>query len=154
MFNKLLILFLLVVPLNLWSTKPTRGVRNFNPGNIKPKDWKVWPKAIGIDEQGHLIFRNHIDGIRAIVINLKLYKKKHNIQTVDGIINRWVDELPPKERQPYIDFVSYRLGVNRHAKLNLEDPVILKSLTKAIVTYENGFNPYDENTYKKIFPHT
>lgn len=152
---KFLLIILMCLPLDAISLTQTRGVRNNNPGNLRPKswNWKAWPGAIGTDEQGHLIFSNHTDGIRAIVINLKLYKKKHDIQTIDGIINRWVDELPLKDRQQYVNFVSQQLKVSRHAILNLNDAMTLKLLTKAIVTYENGFNPYTERVYKSIFPY-
>jgi len=150
----ILILLFFILPFRVVSSELTRGVRNNNPGNIRPNDWKNWPKATGLDDQGHLVFKKPIDGIRAIVINLKLYKKNHNIKTIKGIINRWIDEVPAEERKPYIDFMAERLDVSEHAHLNFYDPLTLKLLTKAIIFYENGYDPYPEKLYKMIFPHT
>jgi hypothetical protein len=130
-----------------------RGIRNNNPGNLRPDVWTGWPNAINADEDGYIVFKRPIDGVRAIVINLNIYKKKHGINTVSGIINRWTNDISPERRVSYIKFVSDNLGVYPDAILNLDDALTLKKLTKSIIFYENGIDPYSEKIYSSIFPY-
>jgi len=111
----------------------------------------MWPGAIGVDDQGHLIFARPIDGLRAIVICLKKYRDK-GLKSPFGIISRWTRGHPGKDRENYIKFVSHRLNCFEWTRLDLYDPVVLESLTKAIVHFENGKDPYPEKLYRSVFP--
>jgi hypothetical protein len=133
-----------------------RGLRNKNPGNIVAPasgriDW--WPGAVGVDDEGYLIFERKIDGIRAIVINLKSYHRKHKINTVRKIINRWTRvSSSDDDRRGYILTVSRRLGVGPDTPLNMYDPRVLREITRGIVYYENGVDPYSRELYARVFP--
>lgn len=133
-----------------------RGIRNNNPGNIVvPDSGKIaaWPGAVGADDAGYMQFTSSIDGVRAIVINLRLYRERHGLCTVHDIISRWTrvnDTL--EHRRAYINFVASRLGVTPETKLNLYNAKVLKQLTRAIVYYENGQDPYPDFLYGRIFP--
>ena len=133
------------------------GIENNNPGNIKPKTPGVYkggfPGAIGIDKYNYLRFRRPIDGIRAIVINLKIYRRRHGIRTSFNIASRWTyQEASPHVVHEYSHFMATRLGVGCETKLNFGDPCVLYRLTRAIVHFENGFDPYPAKLYSKIFP--
>lgn len=130
-----------------------RGVRNNNPGNIASLTPTAWVGAYAIDDAGYLIFKRKIDGVRAIVINLRLYNLKHRLCTVNGIIRRWTNiSDTPEQQARYVAFVASRLGVRPGQRLNMNDPLVIYRLTRAIVFYENGQDPYSDRLYLAIFP--
>lgn len=138
------------------TAEAPRGVRNNNPGNVAaPASGRLsaWPGAYAVDDAGYMKFRRRVDGIRAIVINLKSYRKRHGIRTVARIIDRWTNITDtPEQKSAYIDYVCWRTGFKRHQKLDMGDPKVLHALTRAIIFYENGRDPYPEKLYAKIFP--
>lgn len=99
------------------------------------------------------MFARPIDGVRAIVINLRAYRMKHGLKSVHGIIRRWTKyQADEAGRERYILFVCERLKVERYQHLDFGDPYVLKRLTKAIIEYECGYNPYPKEIYRKVFP--
>ena len=136
-----------------------RGIRNNNAGNITSIRWQRWHGAIGFDNDGYLIFRRRIDGIRAVVINLKAYRSKYGIRTPFGIVKRWTRGQSQVDQIKYVRVICERLayhnGVNYvdpYTKIDLNDPEILLSITRSIIYYENGVDPYPDNLYETIFP--
>ncbi|SIN72797.1 structural protein [Halodesulfovibrio marinisediminis] len=116
-----------------------RGIRNNNPGNIRHgEDWKGLA-----EDQPDDAFCTFVDpqyGIRAMGRVLLNYQRRHGINTVEGIVNRWA---PPVENDTgaYVAHVAQRLGVNA------EEPIVvtehLEDLVTALIVHENGVNPYD-----------
>ena len=102
------------------------GIRNNNPGNLRP---------VG-KETGFQKFESMEDGIVAAAKNLQGYVRK-GYDTVEKIINRWA---PPKENDTgsYVKSVAAKIGVSAGDKLNLKDPRAMKELLKAIFAVENG----------------
>lgn len=116
----------------------TRGIRNNNPGNIRHGiDWDGLDKDQSKDEEFSQ-FSTPEYGIRAMFKILKTYNDKYNLNTIEGIINRWA---PPIENntEAYINFVSSKVGKNGSEVLNEEDYI---SLVQAIIHMENGEQPY------------
>lgn len=134
----------------------TRGQNNCNPGNVKSKtaqSWHKWPGAVGADDVGYLVFKHPIDGVRAIVINLKAYRDKHKIRTCIEIVYRWTNtDATPKQVWEYASFLAQRLGVKPGQRLNMWDSDTLEALTRGIVHFENGVDPYPESLYRRVFP--
>ena len=122
-----------------------RGLRNNNPGNIVLSDIPWMGKIAGDDERFET-FQTPEHGIRALSLNLLNYARKHGLETLQDIIPRWA---PASENNTvaYINSVAQKLSVDPTQPLNLEDPGILAKLSSAIVTHENGQNPYDLNQY-------
>tara|TARA_R110000796_G_scaffold119757_1_gene233895 strand:- start:260 stop:655 length:396 start_codon:yes stop_codon:yes gene_type:complete len=116
----------------------SRGIRNNNPGNIRHGiDWDGLDKDQSKDEEFSQ-FSTPEYGIRAMFKILKTYNDKYNLNTIEGIINRWA---PPIENdtEAYIDFVSSKVGKNSSEVLNEKDYI---SLVQAIIHMENGDQPY------------
>lgn len=113
------------------SSQTPLGVRQNNPGNIRDQSG-----------QGYRSYPDAHAGIQGTAQNLLAYNDKHGINTVGGIITRWA---PPNENdtESYIQHVEQMLGVKRDQPLNVRDPQVLNALTNAIITHENGGNPYD-----------
>jgi len=137
------LLLMLLLPINSFSQ--TRGERNNNPGNLKSV--KILTYEIGKDKDGFSVFATKEDGLKAIIKNLRHYKKK-GWDTPRKIITRWTwnDSVPPNV---YIEFVCLKLKKHPDDKLNFNKRT-LYILTKAIVRYETG-RDLPENYYKYIF---
>ena len=117
----------------------TRGIRNNNPGNIRDFGIK-WNGLIGRDEGGYAIFDTAINGIRAMVIDLRTGFRRDGEDSVREIITEYA---PPVENitSAYIDAVSKALDVG-------PDEVFSESrmpeLITAIIYHENGRQPYPD----------
>jgi hypothetical protein len=122
----------------------TRGLRNNNPGNIVDDgtDWE------GLDTPRNdgrfLRFTSAEYGIRALGRVLTNYVTHDGVApTVNAIIARFA---PPSENDTasYITTVAQQLAVDVDTTLDL--PSVVPALVAAIVSHENGINPYSADT--------
>lgn len=120
------------------NTKYTLGIRNNNPGNIRPdgddnpnNDFKG---KVG-ENKGFIVFESVQFGLRALCIDLT-NKYKRGLNTVEKIISVYA---PPSENNTpaYINSVCLALGVVKSDKLKLSRTLIEK-MVKAIIMHENG----------------
>lgn len=116
-----------------------RGLRNNNPGNIRHGEPWVG-MAETQDDPSFVTFATPEYGIRAMARVLTNYQQKYGINTVRQLISRWA---PPEENdtESYIRSVAAQLGVDPNASINIAGA--LPVLIPAIVTHENGLNPYN-----------
>lgn len=119
-----------------------RGWRNNNPGNIRHKDEWVGLRVIQNDD-AFCQFVSPEFGIRAMARTLKNYHRKHGLNTLRGIINRWA---PPCENNTdaYILSVSHRMGQPADQPYPVGIDHILNPLIKAIIHHELGCQPYSD----------
>lgn len=122
-----------------------RGIRNNNPGNLENNGIQWQGLSDTQTDSRFYQFQSPVYGVRALARTLKTYGSKYGINTVDQIIDRWA---PPHENKTgaYVDHVASLLGVLPNEPININDHLI--ELTSAIITHENGFNPYDDETIK------
>lgn len=133
-----------------------RGIRNNNPGNI---DFRNQKGATLESKNGRFArFSTPEQGLNAMSKQLDLYftGKSQNvtkpINTIQDIITTWA---PPKNKKgqvenntaAYIASVAKAMGVSPTAKLNLNDPNTKAALMSAMITHENGGNPYTHEQY-------
>lgn len=133
-----------------------RGIRNNNPGNI---EFYNQPGASLETKGGRFArFSTPEQGINAMSKQLDLYYtgKSRNvtkpINTIQDIISTWA---PPTNKNgkfendtaAYIAAVAKSMGVAPTAKLNLGDPNTKAALMSAMITQENGGNPYTREQY-------
>lgn len=118
-----------------------RGIRNNNPGNIRISDVQ-WQGKVNSPDAQYEAFSTPEAGIRATALNA-ITKANRGTNTIQSLISEWA---PPNENntQAYISAVSSSMGMSPMDKLNLNDPAQLTSLTNAIITHENGSNPYSQ----------
>ena len=117
---------------------PTRGERNNNPGNID-RNATVW-QGMAQDQsrdQRFVVYEKPHYGIRALAKVLLSYYRKHGLNTVHKIIDRWA---PPSENNTgaYVNHVATVLGVGIDAPIQVDDQATLEALTLAIIEHENG----------------
>ncbi|BET96447.1 structural protein [Xenorhabdus taiwanensis] len=126
-----------------------RGIRNHNPGNIRHGDpWQ------GLrDTQTDKAFCQFVApewGIRAMLKVLRNYERQYGLNSIRQIITRWA---PPNENdtESYIAFVCQVVGIPGSAVIDMDNPVTLCRLVKAMIQMENGQQPYSEATFEKAF---
>ena len=131
--------------------KPTRGERNFNPGNIERTStkWKGMSPDQSRDKR-FVVFVSPVWGIRALARVLLTYSRVYpqdtpqDIDTVREIINRWA---PPVENDTgaYVKAVAANVGVGPDEAIDVTDEWVMKALVTAIIKHENGRCIYDED---------
>lgn len=130
-----------------------RGIRNNNPGNIDYNPRNDWQGQLGL-EQGTLKprfarFDSPENGIRALAKLLINYRGRdgmpnvggEGIDTVRETVNRWAPGTE-NDTESYIKSVARAVGMEPNAPIDIKDPAVLMAMTKAIITHENGSNPY------------
>lgn len=115
------------------GTDYNRGIRNNNPGNLRPTGDK-WQGMAGTSDN-FLVFENIIWGCRALSTDLsnKFFK---GLNTVTKIIGQYA---PPSENNTiaYINAVSNAIGVTPDQPLNWTKDLLAK-FTRAVIMHENG----------------
>lgn len=124
--------------------KMSRGLRNNNPGNIRPV--RNQP-----NDGAFAIYRTPEEGWGALGRQLKGYANA-GLDNVASIISKYAPAADHNETGPYIQSVtanmSKRLGsdVGALTRLDLSDPRVLKALMQSITEHENfrGASQYFE----------
>ncbi|WEK38664.1 MAG: hypothetical protein P0Y50_08870 [Candidatus Brevundimonas colombiensis] len=126
------------------TRRPTRGVRNNNPGNIDRVAGTNWIGAAKDQtDPRFVVFISAEMGVRALARTLLTYFKQHKLATVRGIINRWA---PPRENNTaaYIDAVCRDVGrslgrtINADQRLDVDTVAVMRPLVVAIIAHENA----------------
>lgn len=134
------------------ARRPTRGVRNHNPGNIRRVRGTTWQGQASAQTDAEFVtFVSAEMGVRALVRTLLTYNKAHGLKSVRAIINRWA---PPNGRAngrsytqntgAYVDAVARELGralgqtINVDAALDVDSCRIMRPLVVAIIAHENA----------------
>lgn len=113
-----------------------------NPGNIRHSSDK-WVGMSQIQTDPNFVqFDTPDDGIRALARNLKTYFSK-GINTIAKIIATWA---PPNENNTaaYIAHVAQMLNTDPNKVLS-SNVATLNALTNAIITHEQGSNPFNSD---------
>lgn len=116
-----------------------RGIRLNNPGNIRHGD--QW-RGLSAEQPDPAFckFVAPVYGIRAMVKILQSYRKRGR-DTVAEIISAWAPTVE-NDTAAYIKSVCSRVGVGPNDPVEPGNP----NLLKAIITHENGQQPYSDNT--------
>lgn len=122
------------------NTTPTRGERNNNPGNIrefKHDDTHWLGERATDDDPAFEEFDTPQHGIRALAIVLMNYQRKHGLNTLRQIIDRWA---PPNENDTssYLNDVCQEVGVGPDEPVSMLEEPVLASTVRAIIKHENG----------------
>lgn len=105
----------------------TLGMRNNNPGNLRPPGQSTGFQQFSTPEQG----------LQAIDNQLRIYGQRDGINTIRGAISKWA---PSNENntEAYVTRVSKMLGVSPDAKVDLGNPYVRQALSTGIMLHENG----------------
>lgn len=127
-----------------------RGLRNKNPGNLRPlPNGEKWDGQIGVDNGAggpFVIFSSFYYGLRALARVLMNYQATYGLQTVREMINRWAPASENDTNQ-YVDLVAAAMGVDPdQAVAVVDNKPMLFAMMGAIVKEENGLNPFSTAT--------
>lgn len=125
-----------------------RGIRNYNPGNIRHAKGVRWQgQAAAQTDVEFVQFNGPRWGIRAIARVLITYQDKRRagdgsrIDSVREFIERWA---PPFENDTdaYVRQVARAIGVGPDDEtLDVYDFTVMRALVQAIIRHENGPGP-------------
>lgn len=136
--------------MNELINREPKGVRLNNPFNIRQTNPRTrWQGQTPDDRfvgRGYEQFETPEAGIRAGIIILRNYKAKHGLDTIAKIIPRFAPKEDNNPTGAYVRFVETRTGLNRDAKLDLDDFTTLKGLARAMIRFEQGQDPYTDAT--------
>lgn len=134
-------------------TKPARGERNNNPGNIDYNPANKWQGQLPHDpkiESRFCRFQSPEYGIRAIYKLLQTYQTKYGLNSVKAIINKYA---PPNENNTagYINRAAADIGIGINDHLNTKDKKTGIALATAIVGVELGYQPYQPAVFERAW---
>lgn len=134
-------------------TKPARGERNNNPGNIDYNPANKWQGQLPHDpkiESRFCRFQSPEYGIRAIYKLLQTYQTKYGLNSVKAIINKYA---PPNENNTdgYINRAAADIGIGINDHLNTKDKKAGIALATAIVGVELGYQPYQPAVFERAW---
>jgi hypothetical protein len=115
----------------------TLGLKNFNPGNLR--NWNGERK-----NQGFSVFGSFQEGLSAMAGNLAKYANQ-GWNTIKQIAEHWAPRSE-NDTEAYIKSLVKQLGVGADISLDLKDPETLRKVMGAIITNENGRNPFSPET--------
>ena len=127
-------------------TRPARGERNNNPGNIRHGSKWQGLSAQQTDKD-FCQFVSPEYGIRAIYKLLQTYQKKYELNTVESIIDRYA---PPNENNTvgYINRAAKDIGVSVNEPISVSSKPVAIALATAIVGVELGYQPYSQKVFE------
>lgn len=103
-----------------------------NPLNIKRRtNGQKWEGELGFDKQGHVHFATVQHGIRAAAFVLKSYYRKHKIDTLESIIDRFCGG-----NKAYVSFLSKKMKLKPNEKFNVLNR--MSELLRHMSKYESG----------------
>jgi hypothetical protein len=112
-----------------------RGYRNFNPLNIEDGTFaRSQPGYVGTDGR-FARFETMDHGAAAASNLLDVYKNKHGLDTVNGVISRWAPTSDGNNVSAYAANVSRQLGIDPNAPI---PPGMRPQLVAAMAQHENG----------------
>lgn len=141
-------LALVLIPGGIFVYEKIRGIRNKNPGNVRWDGKTQWqgqdsPPA---DAQGFCRFKDVRDGIRCMT-RVLYSKRARGVTTVRAIITEWAPASDNNNTAAYIQAVASALAVGPDVPLTY--PAQLQPLVEAIITHENGIQPYSVDTIRE-----
>ena len=120
--------------------RPTRAVRNANPGNLRHVPANNW-LGLGYppeDDHGYCRFIDAKFGFRALIWLLRNYGKRHGLSTIGAIIPRFAPAADSNNEAAYIKHLEDLTGRDQRTPLDFDDQPEMKSLARAIAIHESG----------------
>lgn len=118
------------------------GLRNKNPGNLRPSSRYKWRGEVG-ENRGFVVFDTDQHGLRAMARNLRNQQRLHGLNSIREVINKYAPDSE-NDTEAYISFVSKRTGFDENQTLDLTEDAVLVRLMKPMIMLENGEQPFSD----------
>lgn len=115
----------------------SRGLRNYNPGNIRISTVKYRGEVVPSKDRAFKQFSTMAYGYRAMFVILRTYYQKYHLTTIRKMIHRWA---PPSENdtQNYVDHVARWSGIPADTTLEISSREMMCAVVAAMSRMENG----------------
>jgi hypothetical protein len=114
-----------------------RGIRNNNPGNIRPGGG-AWQGLRTVQtDTGYLQFTEMRFGVRAAAKLFRNYQANYGLRSVAQMIARWAPSVE-NDTASYINAVAQRVGVDAYAQLDLKNSELCYRFLRAVFRHECG----------------
>ena len=120
------------------SRRPTRGIRNHNPLNIRHGKSQWLGMAEQQTDKAFVQFKARKYGYRAAFKLLRTYIEKRGANTIGKIIARWAPSSDGNDTQSYIRFVSRTTGIPADEPLRFENQQALVEIVRSMAQIESG----------------
>lgn len=115
-----------------------RGIRNNNPGNLRPVLGLIpWQGQVAVSD-GYSVFSSAVYGIRGIFRNLASYATLHGVKTIRQIGDRWAPKGDGNSPAAWSANVAGGAGIPQDQPLNFDDAATMAKVARGIVVAENG----------------
>jgi hypothetical protein len=113
----------------------SRGLRNNNPGNIRPGS-DMWVGQVGVSDN-NIVFDSVENGLRALAIDLSNKQRLHNYDTLYKIFSVYAPWSDGNDPSSYANTVGNKIGIgaNDIFKINSQN---IQPLMRAVVGVELG----------------
>ncbi len=133
-----------------------RGIRNHNPGNLRVSEANHWQGRADWHERTpeqrlereYEVYIAPEWGVRAIAITLISYYDRHGLRNLRGLIGRWAPATE-NDTASYVLAVARRMSTDPSMPLDLHDYDVMRALVVAIISHENGMQPYPDAVIDK-----
>lgn len=115
----------------------SRGLANCNPGNIRRSKVRYKGEVRPSRDRAFKQFESLAWGYRAMFVLLDVYRTRHGLDTLRGMIARWA---PPAENRTdlYLRAVVQETGLGPDEPLDTLDAATMISVVGAMSRVENG----------------
>ncbi len=117
------------------------GIRYNNPGNLRSggngRFGSYATPQLGLNAMGAQLERYFLG---------KTTGKR--LTTLQSIISTYAPSSDHNNTAAYISDVAKRMGVGAGSQLNLNDPNVMQALMTAMITHEQGYNPYSAQSIR------
>lgn len=124
------------------ATRPARGERNHNWGNVVYNPANKWVGQTGRELGGGRFstFDKPENGIRAVALILQSYQDRHGLRSIRAMFDRYA---PPSENntEGYIATVARAAGVSADQDVDVKQYAVARPMLQAIVQVELGYLP-------------
>lgn len=115
----------------------SRGLNNRNPGNIRISQTKYLGEVLPSQDKAFKQFTTMAYGYRAMFMLLYTYQKRHGLNTLRRIINRYA---PPTENDTdsYVKAVAHEVGISPDVGIDTLSKQTMTAVVAAMSRVENG----------------
>jgi hypothetical protein len=121
------------------------GIRNNNPGNLRPDPNYQWAGATGVSG-GIVTFGDSLFGIRALALDLFNKNTRDGLNTLEKLISKYAPENE-NDTASYVKTVASKTALKADAEISLRDASTCRKIITEIIAYENGPAPDDWHTF-------
>jgi hypothetical protein len=121
----------------------SRGLKNNNPGNIRISATKYEGEIQPSQDKAFKQFAEMRYGYRAMFVLLYTYQKKHNLNTIRAMINRYAPPADNNDTSRYVQIVSNSAGIYADDKIDTKDRAAMTKIVSAMSFVENGVQAND-----------